>query len=64
MIPRHPLCDNDDCDYNEHGVWLHVAGCDANDPQLNHDFQERVQEAAANARPGTLAYSLARGYRR
>lgn len=27
MIPRPVACDGDDCDYTEHGVWRHRAGC-------------------------------------
>jgi hypothetical protein len=27
MIPRDPHCDNDNCDYDDRGRWLHVPGC-------------------------------------
>lgn len=27
MIPRPPMCDDDRCDYDQTGRWVHTPGC-------------------------------------
>lgn len=56
MIPRDPMCDNDDCyeepDENGNPYWVHVEECDAEDyPPMT---EERAQELIRNAPEGSF----------
>lgn len=52
MLPRDPHCDNDDCDYDEEGRWVHVEGCDAEGfPAMT---EEQARELVRNAPPDSF----------
>ncbi len=58
MIPRE--CDNDDCDYDETGRWVHVLGCDGPMPPISPQRMEEIR-AYAEAHPNSIAAMLLRG---
>lgn len=43
MIPR--TCDNDDCDYDENGRWIHVDGCVPMEPLTREEAEELIRRA-------------------
>lgn len=54
MIHRDPRCDNDDCDYDGTGTWVHVEKCGA-------DAKPMPQVDLTNVRKGSFLEFLLTG---